>query len=228
LIGAPPGYVGYEEGGQLTEAVRRRPYSVILFDEIEKAHTDVFNTMLQILDEGRLTDGQGRTVDFRNSILIMTSNVGSREILEFHGAFKAEEYEQMRSAVLVKLRHQFRPEFLNRIDEVIVFHALTRDHLKQIVEIQIRRLERRLKERKVHLKVSERAIEHLVEAGYDPNYGARPLKRAIQKEIENPLGRLLLQGRVLENGTVEVDWEEKTGSLRFGTETMPESDAVRP
>jgi ATP-dependent Clp protease ATP-binding subunit ClpB len=217
LIGAPPGYVGYEEGGQLTEAVRRRPYSVILFDEIEKAHFDVFNTMLQILDEGRLTDGQGRTVDFRNSVLIMTSNIGSREILDFDGTHGSDEFQRMKAAVLDRLRAQFRPEFLNRVDEVIVFHSLSREHLKEIVKIQLRILDKRLESRKIKLELTESAIEHLVTVGFDPNYGARPLKRAIQRELENQLGRLLLQGAIRENQSVNVYLNESTGNLEFSS-----------
>src|SRR5262249_23053621 len=192
LIGAPPGYVGFEEGGQLTEAVRRRPYSVILFDEIEKAHHDVFNVLLQILDDGRLTDGQGRVVNFKNTIVIMTSNIGSHLILEYRGAFDGEAYGRMKGVVLDEMRHQFRPEFLNRVDEIIVFHALSEEHLKQIVEIQLRRLGQRLAERHIEIELTDAAKTHLVRAGYDPNYGARPLKRAIQREIETPLGRRLL------------------------------------
>ncbi|HEX8985918.1 MAG TPA: ATP-dependent chaperone ClpB, partial [Bryobacteraceae bacterium] len=184
LVGAPPGYIGYEEGGQLTEAVRRRPYSVILFDEIEKAHPDVFNVMLQILDDGRLTDGQGRTVDFKNTIVIMTSNIGSSRILEYRGGFAGHEYERMKDTVLEEMRRHFRPEFLNRVDETIVFHSLAEEHLKQIVEIQLGRLRARLAERHVRLELTDAARTHLVRSGYDPNYGARPLKRAIQKEIE--------------------------------------------
>jgi ATP-dependent Clp protease ATP-binding subunit ClpB len=205
LIGAPPGYVGYEEGGQLTEAVRRRPYCVILFDEIEKAHHDVFNVMLQILDDGRLTDGQGRTVDFKNSIVIMTSNVGSQRILEYRGAFEGGQYERMKEAVLEEMRHHFRPEFLNRVDEIIVFHSLSEEHLKQIVEIQLERLRSRLADRHITLTLTDSARVNLVRTGYDPNYGARPLKRAIQKKIETPLGRLLLKGAVCEGQTVVVD-----------------------
>src|SRR5690606_28475202 len=162
LIGAPPGYVGYEEGGQLTEAVRRRPYSVILFDEIEKAHFDVFNTMLQILDDGRLTDGQGRTVDFKNTILIMTSNIGSHRILEYRGAFEGDEYERMKATVMEELRRHFRPEFLNRVDEIIVFHSLNEQHLQEIVMIQLDGLKRRLADRKITLSLSPTAIKHLV------------------------------------------------------------------
>jgi ATP-dependent Clp protease ATP-binding subunit ClpB len=221
LIGAPPGYVGYEEGGQLTEAVRRRPYSVILFDEIEKAHHDVFNVMLQILDDGRLTDGQGRTVDFKNTIVIMTSNVGSLRILEYRGAFEGAAYERMKDAVLEEMRRHFRPEFLNRVDEIIVFHSLTEEHLKQIVEIQLGRLRARLADRHITLQLTDRARTNLVETGYDPQYGARPLKRAIQKKIETPLGRLLLKGDIRDGQTVVVD-EGERGELTF----LPEPVAV--
>jgi len=215
LIGAPPGYVGYEEGGQLTEAVRRRPYSVILFDEIEKAHADVFNTMLQILDDGRLTDGQGRTVDFKNTIIIMTSNVGSHRIMEYRGAFEGGEYNVMKLAVLDELRRQFRPEFLNRLDETIVFHSLTDEHLKKIVDIQLAGLRERLAERHVEIELTEAAREHLVRVGYDPSYGARPLKRAIQREIETPLARLLLEGKVRDGQTVRVDLDAASAALTF-------------
>jgi ATP-dependent Clp protease ATP-binding subunit ClpB len=215
LIGAPPGYVGYEEGGQLTEAVRRRPYSVVLFDEIEKAHHDVFNVMLQILDDGRLTDGQGRTVDFKNTIVIMTSNVGSQRILEYRGSFDGEGYERMKETVLEEMRRHFRPEFLNRVDEIIVFHALAGEHLKQIVEIQLGRLRARLADRHITMQLTDAARENLVRTGYDPTYGARPLKRAIQKKIETPLGRLLLKGDVRDGQTVVVDADSATGDLRF-------------
>jgi ATP-dependent Clp protease ATP-binding subunit ClpB len=215
LIGAPPGYVGYEEGGQLTEAVRRRPYSVILFDEIDKAHHDVFNVMLQILDDGRLTDGQGRVVDFKNTIVIMTSNIGSHRILEYRGAFEGEAYERMKAAVLEEMRHHFRPEFLNRVDEIIVFHALSEEHLKQIVEIQLDRLRQRLAERHISLELTDAARTHLVRMGYDPLYGARPLKRAIQREIETPLGRRILKGEVRDGQTVLVDLDQKSGELNF-------------
>ncbi|MBV9265787.1 MAG: ATP-dependent chaperone ClpB, partial [Acidobacteriaceae bacterium] len=187
LIGAPPGYVGYDEGGQLTEAVRRRPYSVVLFDEIEKAHHDVFNILLQVLDDGRLTDGQGRTVDFKNVIVIMTSNVGSSRILDYRGAFEGDEYRRMKDAVLIELRQAFRPEFLNRVDEIIVFHALDEEQLKKIVEVQLATLRARLRERHITIELADGAKTFLVRTGYDPNYGARPLKRAIQREIETPL-----------------------------------------
>jgi ATP-dependent Clp protease ATP-binding subunit ClpB len=221
LVGAPPGYVGYEEGGQLTEAVRRRPFSVILFDEIEKAHHDVFNTMLQILDDGRLTDGKGRTVDFKNTILIMTSNVGSLEILEFSGAFEGSEYETMKRAVLDQLKQHFRPEFLNRIDELIVFHALTESHLKEIVSIQLDLLRKRLAEHKIDVRLSDSALRHIVRVGYDPAYGARPLKRALQKELENPLGRLMIKGGVQEGQTVQVDYDSSTNGLSLAVDKSP-------
>ena len=215
LVGAPPGYVGYEEGGQLTEAVRRRPYSVILFDEMEKAHHDVFNVMLQILDDGRLTDGQGRTVDFRNTIVIMTSNIGSHRILEYRGGFDGHEYERMKDAVLDEMRNHFRPEFLNRVDEIIVFHSLSEEHLKQIVEIQLERLRARLADRHILLELTDAARLNLVRTGWDPNYGARPLKRAIQKRIETPLGRLLLKGAVHEGQAVVVDYDAQGDTLTF-------------
>jgi len=215
LIGAPPGYVGYEEGGQLTEAVRRRPYSVILFDELEKAHWDVFNILLQILDDGRLTDSHGRTVDFKNTIIIMTSNVGSHLILEHRGG-TGESYERMKDAVLAELRRTFRPEFLNRVDEIVVFHALTEEHLARIVEIQIGRLRERLRDRQIELELTERAKARLAEWGYDPVFGARPLKRVIQREVETPLAKLILQGEVRDNSLVIVD--EEGGRLTFAVQ----------
>jgi len=201
LIGAPPGYVGYEEGGQLTEAVRRRPYSVILFDEIEKAHSEVFNTLLQLLDEGRLTDGHGRTVDFRNTIVIMTSNIGSRWIKEL-GA------DEARDRVMEELDRTFRPEFLNRVDEVILFHSLTKEDLSQIVDIQLRRLEQLLADRHVGLEWTQPAKEYLAEVGYDPVFGARPLKRVIQREVQDPLALDLLEGEFAEGDTVRIDASE--------------------
>jgi ATP-dependent Clp protease ATP-binding subunit ClpB len=215
LIGAPPGYVGYDEGGQLTEAVRRRPYSVILFDEIEKAHSDVFNVMLQILDDGRLTDGHGRTVDFKNTIVTMTSNIGSHRILEYRGAFEGREYDQMKQAVLEEMRRHFRPEFLNRVDEIIVFHALSEEHLKEIVDIQLRQLRARLAERHIQIELTDAARTHLVRTGYNPTYGARPLKRAIQKEVETQLARLILKGDVRDGQTVQVDYDVQLGALQF-------------
>ncbi|MCX7789766.1 MAG: AAA family ATPase, partial [Chloroflexaceae bacterium] len=203
LIGAPPGYVGYEEGGQLTEAVRRKPYSVILFDEIEKAHPDVFNVLLQVLDDGRLTDGHGRVVNFKNTVVIMTSNVGSAMIQEM--AQQGASEEEIRAAVLTELRAELRPEFLNRIDEVIVFHPLSRDQIGKIVEIQLGRLRKLLADRKLGLELTEEARARLAEEGYDPIYGARPLKRAIQQRIQNPLALELLQGQFHEGDTIVVD-----------------------
>jgi ATP-dependent Clp protease ATP-binding subunit ClpB len=205
LIGAPPGYVGYEEGGQLTEAVRRRPFSVVLFDEIEKAHYEVFNVLLQILDEGRLTDSQGRTVDFKNTVLIMTSNIGSSDILEFDGSVDGEAYRQMKESVLGQLKHHFRPEFLNRVDELVVFHGLSKDQLVAIIEIQLERLAERLKSRQLKLVVTSEAKWWLAEAGYDPLYGARPLKRVLQRELESSLARKILAGEIPEGSSVLVD-----------------------
>ncbi|MDQ2681855.1 MAG: AAA family ATPase, partial [Candidatus Eremiobacteraeota bacterium] len=215
LLGAPPGYVGYDEGGQLTEAVRRHPYSVILFDEIEKAHPDVFNVFLQILDEGRLTDGQGRTVDFRNTIVIMTSNIGSHRILGYKGQSGSAEEAVMRATVMEELRAHFRPEFLNRVDEIIVFHALDEAQLMEIVDIQLSRLRSRLADRRITLVLDDAAKRHLVKAGYDSNYGARPLKRTIQKELETPLGRKILAGDVRPGDTVEVGFNDISGELTF-------------
>jgi ATP-dependent Clp protease ATP-binding subunit ClpB len=215
LIGAPPGYVGFEEGGQLTEAVRRRPYCVLLFDEIEKAHADVFNTLLQLLEDGRLTDGQGRTVNFQNTIVIMTSNIGSQRILQFKGSFIGEVYDRMKAAVMDELRHGFRPEFLNRVDEIIVFHALSEDHLKEIVEIQLGRLRQRLADKRIEIELTEAAKGHLVRVGYEPQYGARPLKRVIQKELETELAKQLLRGTVKEGQKIRVDFDQRSGSLTF-------------
>ena len=209
LIGAPPGYVGYDEGGQLTEAVRRRPYSVVLFDEIEKAHPDVFNILLQILDDGRLTDGQGRTVDFRNTVIIMTSNLGSQIIQEMAGG----PFEEVRESVMAVLRDHFRPEFLNRVDEVIVFRPLTEQQLTAIVDIQLRRLEKRLAERHIQLMVTDAARKLLAERGWDPVYGARPLKRAIQRSVQDPLAMMLLEGKFSDGDAVEVD--APNGELTF-------------
>ncbi len=215
LLGAPPGYVGFEEGGQLTEAVRRKPYSVVLFDEIEKAHPDVFNVLLQVLDDGRLTDGQGRTVNFKNTILIMTSNVGSHKILEYRGAFEGSDYEQMKDAVLGELRHLFRPEFLNRVDETIVFHSLGEAHLMEIVEIQLAGLRERLKDRHITLTLTDAARKQLVKSGFDPIYGARPLKRAIQKQIETRLGRMLIKGELRDGSDIVVNYAGNS-ELEFG------------
>lgn len=207
LIGAPPGYVGYDQGGYLTEAVRRRPYSVILFDEIEKAHADVFNILLQVLDDGRLTDGQGRTVDFRNTVIIMTSNLGSHLIQEMNGG----DYEAMKVAVMEVVATHFRPEFINRIDETVVFHALGKEHMQGIANIQLQRLRKRLAERDLGLDISPAALAQLVEVGYDPVFGARPLKRAIQTHLENPLAQRILAGDFVPGSTVHVDYKDGEG-----------------
>ena len=212
LIGAPPGYVGYEAGGQLTEAVRRRPYAVILFDEVEKAHPDVFNVMLQILDDGRVTDGQGRTVDFTNTVLILTSNIGSQSILELAG--DPEQHGAMESRVNDALRAHFRPEFLNRLDDQIIFHSLRREELRQIVTLQVERLRQRLAERKLELSLSDGAADWLANAGYDPVYGARPLKRAVQRELETPIAKAILAGRYGEGQAISVELEADALALR--------------
>jgi ATP-dependent Clp protease ATP-binding subunit ClpB len=212
MIGAPPGYVGYDEGGQLTEAVRRRPYSVILFDEIEKAHPDVFNVLLQILDDGRLTDSKGRTVDFKNTVLIMTSNLGSREIQAAEG-----DEKQVREAVLQELRLNFKPEFLNRVDDIVIFHQLSREQIGKIIDVQLERLTAMLNERNVTLVLDPSAKELLMREGYDPSYGARPLKRAIQSLIQNPLAVKLLQGEILPGQTVRLSASGDT--MEFKTDT---------
>lgn len=216
LVGSPPGYVGYEEGGQLTEKVRRKPYSVILFDEIEKAHPDVFNILLQLLDDGRLTDAKGRVVDFKNTVIIMTSNVGASTIKKQKTlGFAAqkdqekEEYEKMKENIMDELRRSFRPEFLNRIDEVIVFHSLNEEHIKQIVDLMVKDLEKRLKALNVNIKVTEKAKEHLAKEGYDPTYGARPLKRSIRKLIEDKLSEEILKGNISKNDNIVVDFDGK-------------------
>ena len=210
LIGAPPGYVGYEAGGQLTEAVRRRPYAVILFDEVEKAHPDVFNVMLQILDDGRVTDGQGRTVDFTNTVLILTSNIGSQSILDLGG--DDGQHDEMERRVNEALRGHFRPEFLNRLDDQIIFHSLRKDELRRIVSLQVERLRKRLTERKLSLSVSDNATDWLADAGYDPVYGARPLKRAIQRELETPIAKAILAGRYGDGDDVSVDVQPAGGN----------------
>jgi len=207
LIGAPPGYVGYEEGGYLTEAVRRRPYSLILLDEVEKAHSDVFNILLQVLDDGRLTDGQGRTVDFRNTVIVMTSNLGSHAIQELSGDDSAEAYTQMKAAVMGVVQAHFRPEFINRLDDIVVFHPLDKRQIKQIARIQLHGLEKRLAERGLKIEVSDKAFELLGNVGFDPVYGARPLKRAIQSQLENPLAQKILAGEFATGDTVRVDAE---------------------
>ena len=201
LIGAPPGYVGYEEGGYLTEAVRRRPYSVILLDEVEKAHPDVFNVLLQVLDDGRLTDGQGRTVDFRNTVIVMTSNLGSQMIQEMAGE---NNYEAMKESVMEIVAQHFRPEFINRVDDIVVFHPLGRSEIRKIVDIQLEYLHDRLAERDMTIILSEAVRDRLADAGFDPVYGARPLKRAIQQQIENPLAQEILRGKFKAGDTIEV------------------------
>src|SRR5258706_265385 len=209
MLGAPPGYVGYEEAGQLTEAVRRRPYAVVLLDEIEKAHPEVLNVLLQLLDDGRLTDGKGRTVDFKNTVVIMTSNLGSQ--------FLAGDFtEGTRRKVMDSLREHFRPEFLNRIDEIIFFHPLGREHMKRIIDIQLAGLVRRLEERKIHVQPTDKAKELLVEEGYDPMYGARPLKRAIQRRVLDPLAMRVLEGEFGEGDTVVV--EADNGTIAFSNQ----------
>jgi len=210
LIGAPPGYVGYEEGGQLTEAVRRRPYSVVLFDEIEKAHPEVFNSLLQILDDGRLTDGHGRTVDFKNTIVIMTSNIGSQYIAE------VSDEKILRDRVMEALRLHFKPEFLNRVDDILIFQRLTKEQLREIVTLQMVRLRRLLEERHLQLELSDKARDFLADAGYDPVYGARPLRRAIQTYPQDKLAPMLLEGRFKEGDTIRVD-ADKDG-LTFESE----------
>jgi ATP-dependent Clp protease ATP-binding subunit ClpB len=210
LIGAPPGYVGYEEGGYLTEAVRRKPYSVILLDEVEKAHPDVFNVLLQVLDDGRLTDGQGRTVDFRNTVIVMTSNLGSQMIQEMAGE---EQYDRMKAAVMEVVGSHFRPEFINRIDDVVVFHPLGREQIRAIAGLQVNILRRRLEDRDISLQLTDAALDLLGEAGFDPVYGARPLKRAIQTQLENPLAQEILAGRFGPGDAIQVDVRD--GQLAF-------------
>jgi ATP-dependent Clp protease ATP-binding subunit ClpB len=213
LIGAPPGYVGYDEGGQLTEQVRRKPYAVILFDEVEKAHPDVFNALLQVLDEGRLTDGQGRTVDFKNTVLVMTSNLGSHMIQQMSLGSPATDYGVIKVAVMAEVKTHFRPEFVNRIDEVVVFHALGEENIKSIARIQLKILQRRLAKMDYGLEVSEAALGELAKAGFDPVYGARPLKRAIQSELENPLAKAILEGRFAPKDTIRADY--RAGRMTF-------------
>jgi ATP-dependent Clp protease ATP-binding subunit ClpB len=223
LVGAPPGYVGYEEGGQLTEAVRRRPYSVLLLDEIEKAHPDVFNVLLQLLEDGRLTDGQGRTVDFRNCVVIMTSNIGSQLIADVPAAAGPAEWERVRDDVLADLRVSFRPEFLNRVDDIILFSRLDQTQLRQIVEIQLHGVRDRLAARKLTLHVTEVAMDTLAAEGYDPTYGARPLKRVIQRRLQDPIAMAILEGKFTEGDTVEVDAND--GQITI-TRVEPSTPAV--
>ncbi|MDU1478556.1 MAG: AAA family ATPase, partial [Staphylococcus epidermidis] len=214
LVGAPPGYVGHDDGGQLTEKVRRKPYSVILFDEIEKAHPDVFNILLQVLDDGHLTDTKGRTVDFRNTVIIMTSNVGAQELQDqrfagFGGASEGSDYETVRKTMMKELKNSFRPEFLNRVDDIIVFHKLTKDELKEIVTMMVNKLTHRLSEQNINIVVTDKAKEKIAEEGYDPEYGARPLIRAIQKTVEDNLSELILDGNKIEGKEVTIDHDGK-------------------
>jgi ATP-dependent Clp protease ATP-binding subunit ClpB len=218
LIGAPPGYVGYEEGGALTEAVRRRPYQVILLDEIEKAHKDVFNTLLQVLDDGRLTDGQGRTVDFKNTLIIMTSNLGAEYLVE---QSEGESVDEVRDDVMAVVRSHFRPEFLNRLDEIILFNRLERDHMAGIVKIQLKRLEKMLSDHKIDLTLIDAAVDYLADRGYDPAYGARPLKRVIQKDIQNPMSEMMLAGKINDGDTVRITvTEDEMGNNTLAFETL--------
>lgn len=222
MMGAPPGYVGYDEGGQLTEHVRRKPFSVVLFDEIEKAHPDIFNTMLQILDDGRLTDGQGRTVNFKNTVIIMTSNVGSAQLNEngpigFSVTARDGHQEGVKKRLLTSLRQTFRPEFLNRIDDIIVFNPLQKEHLITIIDIQLQRLMKTIQERGLHIEITAAAKDVLLTEGYDPAYGARPMRRAIQRLIQDPLSLKLLEGIYQTGDTVQVDADaENPGKLSFG------------
>ena len=220
LIGAPPGYVGYDEGGQLTEAVRRKPYSVVLFDEIEKAHPDVFNVLLQMLDDGRLTDGQGRTVDFKNTVIIMTSNIGSQFIND-----PALTDEHRRAAAMAALRQNFPPEFLNRVDDIIVFHSLSKSDLAQIIQVQLKRLRKILAGQGLNLELTGAAAAFLAERGYDPTYGARPLKRAIQQYVQDPLALDLLQGHFKRGDTILADVDAAQGKLVFAKEVVGKVEA---
>ena len=221
--GSPPGYVGYDEGGQLTEAVRRKPYAVVLFDEIEKAHPDVFNMLLQILDDGRLTDSKGKTVDFKNAVIIMTSNVGAtsirkQNVLGFSAGIDEDkaEYEKMKETIIEELRKTFRPEFLNRLDEVIVFHSLEEKHVKEIVDIMIKDLEKRLEKLDVKIKVTEKTKAHIASSGFDPIYGARPLERTIRRMIEDELAEEILRGNVSKNDNIIIDYDTEKDKLIFG------------
>src|SRR5471032_136312 len=215
MIGAPPGYVGYDEGGALTEAVRRRPYQVVLFDEVEKAHPDVFNVLLQVLDDGRLTDGQGRTVDFRNTLIVLTSNLGS-DILARQD--EGQDSAAMRDQVMEVVRASFRPEFLNRLDDILLFHRLTRPQMSGVVDIQLKRLEQLLADRKMSIELDDKARKWLGNAGYDPVYGARPLKRVIQRELQNPLAGMILEGRIKPGETIHVG--VKDGKLAINGEAL--------
>jgi len=215
LIGAPPGYIGYDEGGQLTEKVRRKPYSVVLLDEVEKAHPDVFNVLLQILEDGRLTDGKGRTVDFRNTVVIMTSNVGAtmlnKTALGFGASNEEADYEEMKERVMDELKKTFRPEFLNRVDDLIVFHALNEEHIKKIVDIMLNELNRRIEEFSLRVEVTDDVKNRLLKEGFDPKFGARPLRRVIQRRLEDGISEELLQGKITPGDTVQVNVDAKNG-----------------
>jgi ATP-dependent Clp protease ATP-binding subunit ClpB len=224
MIGAPPGYVGYDEAGQLTEAIRRRPYAVVLFDEIEKAHADVLNVLLQLLDDGRLTDGKGRTVDFKNTVVIMTSNLGSQYLAEHSGRAGEAVAADVRDRIMQALRAHFRPEFLNRVDEITFFHSLGREHLAHIVDIQLQRLAKRLEARKIRLELTDKARNLLVAEGYDPIYGARPLKRTIQRKLLDPLALEMLQGAFGDGDTIRV--EAAGDDLAFARSTAPDAGAA--
>jgi len=225
MIGAPPGYVGYEEGGQLTEQVRRRPYSVILFDEIEKAHQDVFNILLQIMDDGRLTDGQGRIVDFKNTIVIMTSNIGST-YLQADNMRTAEDFSRATELVMTALHGHFKPEFLNRVDDIIVFTPLGKEQLVKIIELRLEDVRRLLADRKISIELTDGAKELLFTEGFDPNFGARPLKRAIQKMIQDPLALKILDGEILHGDHVVVDADKKVGKMKFEVSSRVGEPAV--
>jgi len=225
LVGAPPGYVGYDEGGQLTEAVRRKPYSVVLFDEIEKAHADVFNTLLQVLDDGRLTDAQGRTVDFKNTVVIMTSNIGS-EYLVTGVSPSGELKPDARERVLNELRMHFRPEFLNRVDDIVLFKALTEHEIEQIVDLMLNDLRTRLRERRITIDVSDAARRHIAEEGFDPVYGARPLRRFIAHDVETRIARALLAGDILDGATVRVEVQEGEIVITHENPAEPEAEAA--
>jgi len=226
LLGAPPGYVGYEEGGQLSEAIRRRPYSVVLLDEVEKAHPDVFNVFLQILDDGRVTDGQGRTVDCKNTIIIFTSNIGSQEILDLGGTPDSEA--EMRQRVMEQMRRKFRPEFLNRLDEFIIFSGLTKRDLRHIVQQQVKQLNDRMMDKRIKVRCSDAALDYLAEIGYDPVYGARPLQRAVRKELETPMAREILAGTFFDGSDVLVDVVNDRLHLTLDPESPPSSSSSPP
>jgi ATP-dependent Clp protease ATP-binding subunit ClpB len=221
LLGAPPGYVGYDEGGQLTDAVRRKPYSVILFDEVEKAHPDVFNVMLQLLDDGRLTDSKGNTVNFRNTICIFTSNIGSQDILDLNGSSEIGDQIIMKQRVMDAMKNHFKPEFLNRIDEQVIFNSLDKANLRGIVKLETKRLQRRLEDRQINLIVNDEALDFLADVGFDPVYGARPLKRTIQRELETVIAHDILAGDFFDGDTIVVGVANERISVRKGTDSKP-------